>query len=758
MKPILLWVPLAVLFVATRPCQAQAPRREADPGPRPTASPTAASQLPQTRAELRAASRQPMPPQVLFDRTQDGDVWAVGHAWKARFDGRGFDFIPFFGSQAPRNFPLRVELDRVTVGGQALPLTAGVPERVDRSIRTVRGGLTEVVATTLRAVEQAWVFDTLPNRGDIEVAVRFTGDFATEADADGLRFVNEHGSFTYDQAIAIDAGGARLALPITWMGTAARIVVPAVFVAEARLPLVLDPLLGTVTGIGGPTTQLQRDPDVATLQNPDRTCVVWEREWSATDHDIWAQLYDGAMSAVGSSFAIDATTLDWREPAVAGNEFSLSFLAVGQVRAGNTFYIAGRRIAGTSGVIGPQFDIERGGLVGHFPGNNYRPDVGGDFFPSTQAYWCVVWQHETTGSDDDIVFKLVRQDGTLTAPTFLTYADGQDSNPCIAKQCGVPARWFVAYQSTYTSPPFDQDIKGAFITWDGFLTGTPFNVATSLANDTLPATSSPIRAGASDRWLVAYENDAAGARDILCSVFDANGVWHAGVNLNALEQGGAYQAYDQQRPDCDSDGVRFVVGYTEPYGGSADFETRVSTLAYLIGTATLTIQDERRGLGVSTDDEYGTRICSRHSGGGVSDAQFMVVDANWTDNAIDLYDYGGWQSGAQFSVVPTACGPLSITYSGSTQVGSTLTFTVPHGALSGTVFGDPGSVPLLPFFGCNCTLGVSTGYFMGNPLVFTIPPDPSFVGTVLAVQGWTALGSTCLGFLDLSDTVQFVVR
>lgn len=696
--------------------------------------------------------------EVAFDRPLDGALWAVGQDWKASFDGRGFDFIPFFGSSAPRNFPLRVELDQVTVGEQALSLPAGVPEQVGSAIHTRRGGLTEVVDAHLGDVEQSWVFDALPNRGAVQVEVRLTGDFVTEVGADGLRFVTAHGSIRYSKAIAADAGGARLALPITWTGTEAHIVVPAAFVANAQLPLVVDPLLSIVSGVGGPTTLLQRDPDVATIQAPDRTCIVWEREWSAADHDVWAQLYDGAMSPVGSTFAIDTTILDWREPAVAGNEFSLSFLAVGQVQSSSLFYIAGRRIAGTSGVIGAQFDIERDGLVGHYPGNNYRPDVGGDFFPSTQAYWCVVFEH-SPGSVRFAAYKLVRQDGTLLAPLgYLSSSSAGDSNLCIAKQCGTPARWFVAYQTTYTSPPFDQDIRGAFITWDGVLAGTAFSIATSLANDTLPATSSPIRAGGSDRWLVAYENDAAGARDILCSVFDVNGVWHAGVNLNALEQGGAFQAYDQQRPDCDSDGVRFVVGYTEPYGGTADYETRVSTLAYLISTATLTIQDSRIGLGVTTDDEYGTRICSRHSGGGVPSPNFMVVDANWTDNAIDLYDYGGWQTGAQFTVVPTPCGPLSIAYGGSTQVGGTVTITVANGALSGTLFGYPGFIPLLPIFGCNCTLGVASGQFMGNPLVFTIPPNPSFVGTVLAVQGWTAIGSTCLGFLDLSDTVLFTVR
>ena len=86
-----------------------------------------------------------------------------------------------------------------------------------------------------------------------------------------------------------------------------------------------------------------------------------------------------------------------------------------------------------------------------------------------------------------------------------------------------------------------------------------------------------------------------------------------------------------------------------------------------------------------------------------------------------------------------------------------MTVTVGNGAASGTIFGYPGNSPLAAL-GCNCTLGVSQGLIYGNPLVWSVPVMPQFVGTTLAVQGFTLIGSQCLASIDLSDTVYFTLR
>ena len=60
--------------------------------------------------------------------------------------------------------------------------------------------------------------------------------------------------------------------------------------------------------------------------------------------------------------------------------------------------------------------------------------------------------------------------------------------------------------------------------------------------------------------------------------------------------------------------------------------------------------------------------------------------------------------------------------------------------------------------GCGCLQGVALGAVYG-PASFswTVPNNPTFVGTGLAVQGF-ALGSECLGLFNLSDIVDFTLR
>ena len=91
------------------------------------------------------------------------------------------------------------------------------------------------------------------------------------------------------------------------------------------------------------------------------------------------------------------------------------------------------------------------------------------------------------------------------------------------------------------------------------------------------------------------------------------------------------------------------------------------------------------------------------------------------------------------------------------MIGQTISFTVNTALPSGTVFGTQGYLPLNSL-GCNCFLGVANGVVVGNPLSIPIPANPTLVGSVWSVQGYGFSGANCLGFLDLSDTVDFTIR
>jgi len=721
-------------------------------------SPTAA--MPVGRA---AASPATAPTHVQFDRPlADGPLWAAGRAWKASFDGSGCTVVPFFGSEAPRNFPLRIEVAQATVGGEVLPLVPGEPVARGGSVRTSRGALTEVVDTSPDSLEQSFVFEALPNRGAIVVDVRMHGEFATTTIDNGLRFGNEHGHVDYTKAIAVDAAGQRLPLAIDWTGEVARMEIPAAFVERAQLPIVLDPVLTYWYLLGNPSL-LQHDGDTAAIQVQGiggRTLLVWQRQFSATDQDCSGLMFDAGLGLVQTDFVIDITTQDWTKVAVAGNNYAQNFLVVAEVRLpvflGSTWHIAGRTVA-TNAALGTLFDIERDGVVGT-GGNNFHPDVGGDPYFGVGRY-TVVW-NKRNGATSDIYMKQVTPAGTLvtTSPIALTTTSDDESRPSIGKSCGQsngqPAYWFVTWQRPFPAAPFDQEVWGRFVQWNGALPGTAFGIGLSVGEETAPSAGSPIDANGVRYWPVCYEyaTSPGQPRDVLGRLYRADGTLQTSWTVSGNVPGA-----DDREPEMDSDGTRFVTTLTT---GTTGYPQGVQAVAQAFLPTTNSVRtEERTGLITSSLDNYGqTNICAEFSGGGATTPNYALCFTEMASNTLRLERYGGHLSGNFFTTRYTQCGSLPIAATGSSVLGQTVTITAANGAASGTLGGFPTNVPLLPVLGCNCTLGVDYIGFFGNPFVYTIPNDPLMVGQTFSVQGYTVVGSSCLSLLDLSDTIDFTIR
>jgi hypothetical protein len=718
---------------------------------------------------------------VMFDRPRaDGPLWAIGHTWKGSFDDRSFTYVPFFGSEAPQNFPLRLELTQASVGGEPLAVLPGQPKQSGTRIETPRGGLTEVFDLQLRQVEQSFVFETLPSRGAITVEVRMESELTCLGTEGGLRFGNAHGQIDYTKAVAKDANGRSLPLEIVWTGTAARIEISAAFVEDAALPLVLDPLLVTVSSVASGQTQLQRNPDVASLQYATGTqsLVVWGRDWSVTDRDCFGQFFDGGLTPIGSTIQIDFTSLSWVTASVASNHFDAIYLVAAQVDRGYVGNERGDEVVGRavdSTGVGSEFGIATVPPQGPNPSTYGWRDVhvGGDPYPGPGVF-CVVFR------DCYVPFVPVAAPGTQVrlvdavwqtsaspvtgAIPWLTggFPSVHDTRAIgIGKSCGqttaTPANsnWMV----TWVQKDFLESLCSARIRWDGVV--GPGRAIVSVPNPQRlqsPAASSPADISGNRYWLVSclFSAQSGSERDVFCTIMDANDNALLTAALGYLEDP-ITAVNDQFAPSVDSDGVRFVVGYTETNPASQEHDTLVSTLAWDPIPGSFRLEESRTRLGQSPANEVGTRICADHSGAGIPSTRYVVVGHNEATNDIEAYAYGGYSPGAQFSVQPTQCGTLPITYAGSTELGSTVYIDVANGPLSLLAFGTPGSNPLTPL-GCSCVLGVNNALFYGNPFQWTVPPLPWVVGVTLSVQGLTLVGSQCLGFLDVSDTVDLTIR
>jgi hypothetical protein len=274
-------------------------------------------------------------------------------------------------------------LASIAIDGLPLALAGAKVTATDQAVDLDHGPIVERYRLTPDHVEQTFVFATLPRRGAIEITV----EVATEADvrvdetATAFVFTDAAGNgVRYGRAIAVDGAGQRLALDTRFADGRIRMTVPAAFVAGAHLPLVVDPIVGPVVQVS--TNALRdRDPDVAYDLTNDRYVIVWQRDVSPTDSDVWSVELDANLQLIaGSLTPIDISTDCWERPKVANNRAAARHLVVAQRSVGRVtpFAIWGRSLDAGTNAVSPVLAIADATQPGHAFGDKYSPDVGGD--------------------------------------------------------------------------------------------------------------------------------------------------------------------------------------------------------------------------------------------------------------------------------------------------------------------------------------------------------------------------------------------
>ncbi|MCY2959573.1 MAG: hypothetical protein NTY35_05345 [Planctomycetota bacterium] len=511
-------------------------------------------------------------PFPLHDVDEHGTPWVRGRTYKASFGPEGATFVPFLGERAPRNFPVRFSVTSVTSGGSAVPFASSVPaRRADDIVTFARGTFEEQYVVAADSLEQRFVFDTLPSRGEIVVSIDVQSELAGRADAAGFRFENELGHVRYGRAFALDARGAKIGIESRLEDGRIELVVPEEFVAQAELPLVIDPYTSTLTVDADADSDWQAD--VAYDDTTNSFFVVYEDIFSATDHDVYGRQY--VDQVLQGTATIDFTTNDWRNPKVANNGLANQFLCVAQVGASGSRIIRGRTILAATLGLGTQFTIS-----GTETGDKTSPDVGGDPALTGPTYYCVVWQRTRTNGDEDVLSRLVLSNGTLFGAStfFLANADGfNDSVPSISKTNGKPPfagqNWNVVWQREAT--PTNDDVACARILWDGSITDSPTLLGSTSENERAPAASDPIDDHGTPRhWLVAYTIGSDLRLRVMLDTFPV-----ATTDLLSAPFGTLGQ------PCVTTDGRKFPFAYTSTTGIFPNLDTDLSagTLNYVDG-------------------------------------------------------------------------------------------------------------------------------------------------------------------------------
>ncbi len=502
-------------------------------------------------AELASAGRG-----VDFDEPGDGSLWTRGRRWKMGFEGGAATYLASFGPTQP-HLEIGLSPDQVLLAGETLEFErAAAPERVDQRVELDRGAFVEVYALDESRVEQLFVFETLPRRGELVVRIPMPADVTLAEDRDGLLLRGPSGDVHYSRAIAIDASGKRVDAPTTAVEGAIVIRVDAAFVEQAELPLVIDPVL-TQTWIESQDVDT-REPDAVFDSFNGVWLMVYQETFSALDHDIRAKVlsFNGTVLLTG---AVDISSADWKRPRIAYVRNAVQCLAVAEVGSVGSRIVRGRMLKPNGGLIefGTQFTIS-----GNHSGDKSAPTVGGDhsFGVNGQLNFCVAFQRQlpTAIPESEIQFVNVYQTDIITDSFSIPTAGRGDVSPSISRSSSAH-QWTLAFQRNDTVT--FGDIYAAYIHYGGAHTATFPVTAFGMPRDSAPCASSPLLDASRSAIVFERRSNAFAVPDVMVAAIQDGVVTHI-RNINALEQSGT-QAAAQVQPSIDSDGHRFIVSYSE---------------------------------------------------------------------------------------------------------------------------------------------------------------------------------------------------
>jgi len=426
----------------------------------------------------------------------DGQLWGAGDGFKVHFRPEGFAFTPALGERAPRNYPLAFELLSIGRGATPSPLTAAVPRHGGLRVEYDRGAAIERYDVAVDRLEQSFVFGVPPSgSGDLVVRGRLTTDLEVVQDGDGLRFTLPGvGGFTMGGVVGIDARGERVRGRVCYASGILELSLPAAFVDGAALPFVLDPPFGNAFVISGTGGADDRAPSIAYDATNDVFLVVWERVFSATDHDVYAHRVNRSAQPVGTMLFVETTTQLAIEPQVANCNARDAFVVV---YTRNEDILA-RAVSASTGLMGGTAVIA-GGTAAQIFGC-----VAGD---SINSQVLCVW-HSTVSTplfSRGILAASVAIDAnlTLTPNTTRSVASGTlIGRPRVSKSDRGRGRHAVVYPQGTSNGDANPVLR--IVDGNGVVLSSALVLSTHAANQTVPEVD-----GDGTNWLAVWQTAIA---------------------------------------------------------------------------------------------------------------------------------------------------------------------------------------------------------------------------------------------------------
>ncbi|MBL9076612.1 MAG: hypothetical protein JNL08_03860 [Planctomycetes bacterium] len=707
---------------------------------------TAAAQDPTFPHDL---PRSPAFARVLHHDTDPERPGAVGNGWKAAFGRDGFCYVPFFGSAAERDYPLRTQLAEVRVGGSHLAFAADIAavRTGDRYVYD-RGAVREYYDLTREHVEQTIVVPHAPP-GDVTVVLAIDSELREDTARPGIQFANALGSVGYGDAFLL-RDGRRLPIETTFADGRITLHVPAALRDDG--PVVIDPIYYTQpTNPGFPTPSGW--PDLAFDVTHESWLVVWEVPWSITDFDLYSQMFDRHGIAIpGSERTIDATTASCRHPRVANHNQSNTFLVVcdrsdPQTASGRTQVWHALRAASPGGAMGPLVQTSSPTATGPA----FAADVGGDSGSTNGGPFAVVWLQTGPGANT-LHLRYVASNGqpwSGTATQVLSWGS-PFSNLRISKTNGrdrlAAPMWLAVFSVQMAGQVHDtaalpiSPVAGA---------GQPDTIESAPADDRNPSVTIPFASPSGATWF-AVTSERQNPRQPRVTIYEpATRTIVQRSDLGSIGIGPYWLRLQ-------TDGLRFVCT-SSPNAVTIE----ASTLVFDGVTKVWSRQDGPHPLPGAPSNPSIASIAG--SGGGLIDYGIAYIDGNLAGGRTVLTRFNGHADGMLLSAAGTGCQGLLLEWANLPYLGNTVSFPLSNygSDLPCLALGEPTANPL-PLCGpCQIGLRLDVPFALYPGLAqldVTIPPLVDLVGVTFGVQGLAIGSGTCLDALRFSDTWWMTIR
>jgi hypothetical protein len=499
-----LWPGLIATWLAAQAPEVQAPRQ--------LAAPVAEGGAADWRAPIHTIAALP-----------DYGWWAVEQGYKVSFhdpaSAFGFAFYPYLGAEAPENLPLQWRTTSVTAGGQELIVAGETPSHVHSDWRWEYHyrAFTEAYDVSKDGVEQTFTIAERPAApGPIVVRGRVTTRLhatPVREQHGGIEFADAEGvtRVVYGAAWAIDARGERSPILTSFDGEEVELAVDARFVAEARFPLVIDPLTSPVViGIWSGNWGLPVDSSIGREdESALNLMVAHARQFSASDYDLYVIISRDNFFFSLTVYRHVSASVSTREPSVASvggaNRWVVAYESYFPSSVTYTINAYVHDFANPTPQSGTLLNVTPSGRA-------LNPRVGGQRSWTAGAMALVVWHRPAAdNSSSEVYGRLVDAGAPGVRPPVLIGPDvflagGPAPNgvyrlwPCINQENGGgDGSWIVGWSERRGPSSNVYDLKIARIS-PAFL-----SPSTTLPHASLPNYKhSPRLAGRDGRYLLSF--------------------------------------------------------------------------------------------------------------------------------------------------------------------------------------------------------------------------------------------------------------